>query len=102
MTDLALQSGTEGNRSAGALLLTNSFSNVIKSIDVVAATSFMSLFPMTAIDSLNLGATQQPAVQREFGRTIPSGSNGSGKYSICEQRKIHSTVNFFSYIKFLQ
>ena len=82
MTDLALQSGTEGNRSAGALLglLTNSFSNVIKSIDVVAATSFMSLFPMTAIDSINLGATQQPAVQREFGRTILSGSNGSGKY----------------------
>ena len=90
MTDLVLQAGTEGNKSAGALwLLTNSCSNVVKSIDVVTATSLMSLFPMTAIDSINLGVTQQPAVHREFGRTIPDGSDELGKYSICEQRKIY-------------
>ena len=85
MTVVVLQAGKEGNRSAGCglWLLTNSCSNVVKSIDVVAATPLLgSLFPMTAIDWVNLGATQQPAVQTEFGRTIPP---GAGKYSICEQ-----------------
>ena len=79
MTVVVLHPGKEGNRLAGAiLLLTNSFSNVVKSIDVVAATPLLgSLFPMTAIDWVPLGSTQQPAVQREFGRTIPP---GAGKY----------------------
>ena len=98
MNDLVLQAGTKGNRSAGALWLsTNSCSNVVKSIDFVTATPLMSLFPMTATDSLkNGGATQQPAVQREFGRTIPDGSDGWGKYSICEGKFIQPSI-FFLY-----